>query len=1201
MHIKQIIIQGFKSYRDQTIVEPFSPRHNVIVGRNGSGKSNFFAAIRYVLSDAYTSMSREERQGLLHEGSGPATMSAYVEIIFDNQDNRFPTGKDEVVLRRTIGLKKDEYSLDKKSVTKSDVMNLLESAGFSQSNPYYIVPQGRITSLTNAKDHERLQLLKEVAGTRVYEQRRIESLKIIEETKSKRIKINELLAYIEERLEELEEEKEELRHFQEQDRKRRCLEYTIYHREQTEITSAIEANNEKRQRALEISNQQQQAYYARDAEINKLEASLSNQKHKLDLLEAEKRELEEEREDYYKAKAQLDLMIKDMEENVRSNEDAKARSIEDLEQLELDIQRREQELESLLPAYEAKVQEEAQLQEQLTKANMQRQALYAKQGRSVQFSSQRERDDWLNLEIQEIQNNIEAQNKQLADLNQEKEAITQKLSEIRESILQSKRELDEQKQEMNNIETECLELRAKRDELTDRRKELWRQDAKFSTSVRGYKDELDKAERALQGTMDKLTSSGLSAIAAMDIEGVYGPLYSLFSLKNDRYRTAVDVIAGTSLFHVVVENDDTASRVLENMTKGRLGRVTFMPLNRLHPPTIEYPSYSDMKPMIECLDFDARYAAAIQQVFNKAIICPNLEVASEYARKHGLNAVTLEGDRVDRRGTLTGGFIDVRQSRFEAIKNISEWREKYNKEQQAASSVKEELVRLDQEITRILGEIQRREARYRRLQDSHDPLVYELNSKIKQEERLMEYLETKEKSSQSILSNLETLRMQIQTLREELGTPLQNLTEEEQRQLENLNANIDNLKKQLVECSTERSRLEQQKNKLQNLLNANLTRRRDELRDKISGVRTVYDERQREQRLKELRAVDRTIADMNKRLATINTELDETKETIKSLTEKLREEKDAQIEEGRNLSQLQKKMEKYISKQSLLLQRRDECTRNIRELGVLPEEAFEGYNTWESERLLEELHRANEELKKYGHVNKKAYEQYGNFVRQRDSLMKRKEDLDSSESAIHQLIEHLDQRKDEAIQRTFKQVAKYFADVWEKLVPSGRGQLIMQRRTEKAAVPEGLGREEEEEEEERPREGGIVENYTGVAIKVSFNSKTDEGLRMQQLSGGQKSLVALALIFAIQQCDPAPFYLFDEIDANLDEAYRTSVASMIHELSDKAQFITTTFRPELVANADQFYGVTFANKVSRLNLISKEDALKFVEQREQQQ
>ena len=168
----------------------------MIVGRNGSGKSNFFAAIRFVLSDAYSQMGREERQALLHEGSGSAVMSAYVEIIFDNSDDRFPTGKEELILRRTIGLKKDEYSLDRKNATKTDVMNLLESAGFSRSNPYYIVPQGRVTALTNMKDAERLNLLKEVAGTQVYEARRTESLKIMTETNNKRQKIDELLDYI---------------------------------------------------------------------------------------------------------------------------------------------------------------------------------------------------------------------------------------------------------------------------------------------------------------------------------------------------------------------------------------------------------------------------------------------------------------------------------------------------------------------------------------------------------------------------------------------------------------------------------------------------------------------------------------------------------------------------------------------------------------------------------------------------------------------------------------------------------------------------------------------------------------------------------------------------------------------------------------------------------------------------------------------
>ncbi|KAK5277930.1 Structural maintenance of chromosomes protein 3, partial [Exophiala xenobiotica] len=182
MHIKQISIQGFKSYKNQTVVNPFSPKLNVIVGRNGSGKSNFFAAIRFVLSDAYSQMGREERQALIHEGTGSAVMSAYVEIVFDNSDGRFPTGNDELILRRTIGLKKDEYSLDRKNATKQDVMQLLENAGFSRANPYYIVPQGRITRLTNMKDAERLDVLKSVAGTQQFVAKKEESQKIMSET-----------------------------------------------------------------------------------------------------------------------------------------------------------------------------------------------------------------------------------------------------------------------------------------------------------------------------------------------------------------------------------------------------------------------------------------------------------------------------------------------------------------------------------------------------------------------------------------------------------------------------------------------------------------------------------------------------------------------------------------------------------------------------------------------------------------------------------------------------------------------------------------------------------------------------------------------------------------------------------------------------------------------------------------------------------
>lgn len=290
-------------------------------------------------------------------------MSAYVEIIFDNSDERFPTGKDEVVLRRTIGLKKDEYSLDRKNATKSDVMNLLESAGFSRSNPYYIVPQGRVTTLTNMKDSERLNLLKEVAGTQVYEQRRAESLKIMDETESKRGKIDELLKYIEDRLGELEEEKEELRGFQEKDRERRCLEYTIYHREQLEINNAIDAIEGARERGLRLNDESRDAFMKREAEIRELDENITLIKQKINLSKVDKRGLEDERRDYVRTRAQIELDVKALSADQAHLQEARERYQAELEEITQAIQEKRAELEEIIPEYNSKREEEAQIKE----------------------------------------------------------------------------------------------------------------------------------------------------------------------------------------------------------------------------------------------------------------------------------------------------------------------------------------------------------------------------------------------------------------------------------------------------------------------------------------------------------------------------------------------------------------------------------------------------------------------------------------------------------------------------------------------------------------------------------------------------------------------------------------------------------------------------------------------------------------------
>lgn len=1195
MHIKQIIIQGFKSYKDQTVIEPFSPKHNVIVGRNGSGKSNFFAAIRFVLGDAYTQMSREERQALLHEGSGSAVMSAYVEIIFDNSDDRFPTGKPELVLRRTIGLKKDEYTLDRKNATKADVMNLLESAGFSRSNPYYIVPQGRVTTITNMKDSERLNLLKEVAGTQVYEARRAESLKIMAETNNKRAKIDELLEYINERLRELEEEKDELKDYQEKDRERRCLEYTIYSREQAEIAAALEALEGQRQTGVEDTDENRERFIQGEKDLAQIDAQIAECKQQIEFLKVDKAQLEDERRDTSRLLAQAELQAKALADGQSAAQQAKARHDADLKTVQAAIQQREAELAELIPKFNAEKEQEDNIKAQLDEAETVRQRLYAKQGRNSRFKNKAERDKWLQKEIRDNYTSISTVEAVKMQTAEDIKELENEIAALEPEVENLRKQIEGRGDAMQSIEQQVQAAKDERDRLMDQRKELWREEARLDSVLANASHEVERAERNLSQMMDNNTSRGIAAVRRIkrqyNLEGVYGTLAELFEV-NERYRTAVEVTAGQSLFHYVVDTDETATKVLEILQKERSGRVTFMPLNRLKPRQVNMPKASDTIPMIEKLQFDPKYEKAFQHVFGKTIICPNLQVASQYARSHGVNAITPEGDRSDKRGALTGGFHDSRQSRLEAVKNLAKWRDEYEAKKARGVEIRRELEKLDQLITKAVGELQKLEQQRQQVQSSSGPLRQELKSKRDLLQNKHDTLDAKKRSLRGIEANLTALNDQVSALEAEMSSPFQKaLTSEEEARLETLSSTVQDLRRQYTEISSRRSELEARKSVLEVELRENLNPRLDQLVSQDLDMREDATQGNLKESQREVKRLSKALENINERIRQVEESVEQANNQVSQLEQRKAETRRELEELAKSIEKHQRRMEKSMQKKAALTKRAAECAANIRDLGVLPEEAFTKYKNVDSNTVVKKLHKVNEALKKYSHVNKKAFEQYNNFTKQREALTKRREELDASQKSIDELINVLDQRKDEAIERTFKQVSREFANIFEKLVPAGRGRLIIQRKSDRATRQDG---EDESDDERRDS----VDNYVGVGISVSFNSKHDEQQRIQQLSGGQKSLCALALVFAIQACDPAPFYLFDEIDANLDAQYRTAVAQMLKSISEttNGQFICTTFRPEMLHVAEKCYGVSFRNKASTIDVVSKEEALKFVEE-----
>ncbi|PNS21829.1 hypothetical protein CAC42_427 [Sphaceloma murrayae] len=1194
MFIKQLSIQGFKSYKQQTNVEPFSPKHNVVVGRNGSGKSNFFAAVRFVLGDAYNQMGKEERAALLHEGSGSATMTAYVEIIFDNKDRRFPNSSDELIIRRTIGQKKDEYSLDRKNSTKKDVLNMLESAGFSRSNPYYIVPQGRVTALTNMKDSDRLNLLKEVAGTQVYESRRQESQRIMEDTDNKRAKIDDLLQFIGERLSELEEEKEELKGFQEKDRERRCLEHTILSSDKNDINRKLEELNELQNNGITGTDRDQTEFIQREEQLENVEQQINEVRQQIRFLEIDKKQYDEERKAAAREKAKVELELKTLREGQAASQNARTAQAAELNELQQQMQQRETELAQLMPQYEDVKRQEQEQQQLFIEVDSRNKRLNAKQGRQSQFRNKRERDDWLRGQVEAVTQSLATRKAVLMDTN---EGISEKQSQVAEletELTELRNRLDNRGDESQNLSAEVQQATEERDQLQDRRKDLRREEARLESTISSAQQELQKAERNLSQLMDRNTSRGLAAVRRIvkqhNIQGVYGTLAELLE-PTDAYKTAIEVTAGTSLFHYVVDTDETATRILEILQQEKSGRVTFIPLNRVRARATNLPRAADAVPILLKMKYDERFEPAFQQVFGKTIVCPELQIASQYARSHGVGAITPDGDRADRKGALTGGYHDSRRSRLDGVRSVVRWRDEYEGMREKLDGIKADCDKLDQQITKAISNLQKAEQRRQQGENGYGPLLAEVRAKTTQLQTARDELQAAEDRKKSIEAEVQREGRSSADFETELASEFKKaLSDDEERELVDTTRQVQEMRRALSTLSSQRSDLEVRKTQLEVELRESLRPRLDQLRaddaELVSGQGGAGNSRVQQQQRQLKRATD-TLSTITAKLADVEEQI----ETAQSQLAELEREQASLQQQQKDLAvtmhRHQKAIEKSASKRAMYVNQGQEVAAKLRSLGVVPEAAFQRpYNSMSYDTALKKYHKVQEELKKFGHVNKKAFEQYNNFTRQRESLTERREELETSLRSITELINTLDQRKDEAIERTFKQVSQEFARIFEKLVPAGKGSLKIQRRTDRR-------REEEEESEDEGR--SEVENYVGVGIRVSFNSKHDEQQKIQQLSGGQKSLCALALVFAIQASDPAPFYLFDEIDANLDAQYRTAVAQMLSESATTGQFICTTFRPEMIYVADKCYGVGYEKKASNIGVVSKEDALKFVE------
>lgn len=1191
MHIKQVIIRGFKTYKDQTSLdEDFSPGTNVVVGFNGSGKSNFFQAILFVLSDQYSSLRAETRKALLHEGAGQAVLTAYVEVILDNSDRRIPIESDQVSIRRLIGVKKDDWLLDGRHATKAEVFGLLEGAGFAKTSPYYIVQQGKVSELCMMTDTQRLGLLKDISGAGVYDDRRSESIKIMEDTTSRGARCDDLIVEIETKLKSLEGEQRELRECERLESRRRTLEYVLADREWRGAQErAAELEARRAEAATQLNGIQSQIASLRhrgsdtEAEIQKLGQAerLVADRHAA---------LQAARDKQFEALAKARLEADDGAQRSLEAEDQGASRLATLQLARTELAAAETELAAERLKVEAVETRARDLEQRSQVASAQREQLVAKQGRKQQYKTLDERNKALDEEIQRRVVKIRDGKRGL------EEAAT-KLAKTEERGAQAAAETAAHRKELDGAEHSLGEL-GKSMRALGERLERGSEEVRLMHQLRSRAArDLEQSRRdavttqyRLEGTLPRAQRQGLTAVMRWAEEQgltdkIRGPLLQFIEVPA-AFRAAVEAFAGSQLFNVLATDDEVAAQAVKLVRTKRLGAVVVTPLAQLKKMREQaYPQIEGVKPLVDVIKCPDWARPAVMQIFGKAVACRTMELCEEVARSHGFDTITLDGDRVSRRGVVTGGYQDP--GRFVRLALAEQGRAAEGKIREAESqlpgleariqgaaealdtlhaerrSKQEERERVRAAMQHLTEKVQGAEATATRATRSAEDLKEWKHRMVMLVSECQASAEAKklERASKTLggltPGEIETLASLTSQLDENGGA--QEAAQRERRMLrtalEEREASVEScMRKRLHDLEGDASRGNQD-DALERAEVAAQTRTRLEKEHRESSD-----------------AVDVAIREIQD-LAEVSAKRKQAKEEATAEEEQLQEQ----------AAQVNMRVDQLSADLTTQSEKKAEVDARLRTL-VAPMAEVEERRQVPKAQLVRDLADANRELMAFSHVNRKAMEQFENFSEQLLDLRRRKEEIDLGESSLREALQQIDEQKDATMLQTLRRVNEHFQQAFAEMVPGGMGKLQIIRRSAGASgTPADSGEGTEEP-------SGGTGDLLGVRIEVSFTGQSRSFLAMGQLSGGQKTVVALSLIFAIQRLEPAPFYLLDEVDAALDASYRSALANLIATTAQTSQVVYTTFRPEVLDKADRCYRVYQQNRASRIDAVTREQA-----------
>ncbi|KAK9292222.1 hypothetical protein L1049_020184 [Liquidambar formosana] len=1164
MYIKEICLEGFKSYATRTVVPGFDPFFNAITGLNGSGKSNILDSICFVLGITNLQQVRASNlQELVYKQGQAGITKATVSIVFDNSDrSRSPIGYEDspeiTVTRQIVVGGRNKYLINGHLAQPSRVQNLFHSVQLNVNNPHFLIMQGRITKVLNMKPPEILSMLEEAAGTRMYETKKEAALKTLEKKQSKVDEIDKLLD--QEILPALEKlRKERMQYMQwangnaELDRlKRFCIAYEFVQAEKIRH-SAVNGVEQIKAKIVEIDDNTEKM----QAEIQEMETQVSNlTAQKEASMGGEVKTLSEKVDALSHDLVRETSVLKNQEETLRTEKQNAEKIVRSIEELKQSVEERASAVKKAEDGAADLKKQVEELSRSLEECENEYQGVVAGKSSGNEEKCLEDQLGDAKVAVGDAETELKQLKTKISHCEKELKEKAHQLMSKREEAIAVENELSVRRKDVEDVRMALESLSYKEGQMEALQKDR----AVELELVQNLKDET----RILSGQLANVQFTYRDPVKNFDRSRVKGVVAKLIKVKDGSTMTALEVAAGGKLFNVVVDTENTGKQLLQSGDLRR--RVTIIPLNKIQthtvPPRVQHAAaklvgVESAELALSLVGYDEELKSAMEYVFGSTFVCKTIDAAKEVAfnREISTPSVTLEGDIFQPSGLLTGGSRKGGGDLLRQLHALAEAESKLSIHQKRFSDIEAkiaELRPLQKKFTDLKAQLELKSYdlslfQNRAEQNEHHKLG-ELVKKIEQE---LGEAKSVAKEKQLLYENCVTTVLLLEKSIKEHANNREGRLKDLEKKIKATKAQMQSASKELKGHENKRERLimemeavVQERTSMESQLASlrtqtdSLTSEVDEHKTKVASIRNNHDQAQSELNLirSKMKECDSQISCIVKEQQRLQHKLTETNLQRKKLENEVKrmemEQKDCSL-----------KVDKLIEKHAWIASEKQLFGRNGTDYDFASRDPFK------AREELEKLQAEQSGLEK--RVNKKVMAMFEKAEDEYNGLISKKNIIENDKSKIKMVIEELDEKKKETLKVTWVKVNNDFGSIFSTLLPGTMAKL-------------------------EPPEGGSF--LDGLEVRVAFGSVWKQTL--SELSGGQRSLLALSLILALLLFKPAPLYILDEVDAALDLSHTQNIGRMIKTHFPHSQFIVVSLKEGMFNNANVLFRTKFVDGVS---------------------